>query len=456
MKMKWLQLMAVVSSLAVANCGGRNSGSSNGDSDGGDSVASTCTRNEDCRSGICEGGFCAEATVCKKHSDCNAGQYCHFPSAPNPWVTNTEGSCSGACTNDASCGIVGQTCVSGRCYTNLDCNPASNSSDCPPGEVCNQQSRTCGAPPSTCYFNEQCPANWQCNTDHKCIDPDNLATCTTNANCDGTTGCPTGACECFDGSCRVAGSCSPATEYTSQSCGSGKYCAGNRCQTATACAIDSTHPTGHEWCLPYGLVCKNNFCINPPPCGANNSCTTYGTDWNCHTNTTPATCSPGNECYQNSQCPTGKYCDTVLGQCKDGCRDNADCQASCPGSSVMCGGTCSTDTGCDYCQSNHTCGTTQGAGACAATSECGGGEVCVSVDPNTALECAMGVGMNCALSCHQTCDLIFDRIIPMCADGEKCGGDSIMNALLNQALGALISGTKPTASVCYPETTSNP
>ena len=108
---------------------------------------------------------------CLGGGDCTAEQYCHFPSQPNPWVQGTPGTCSSACTDDISCGAVGQSCIRGQCYTNVDCNPALSSADCPPGEVCNQQSRVCSAPPTVCYFNEQCPYGWQCSTENVCFDP---------------------------------------------------------------------------------------------------------------------------------------------------------------------------------------------------------------------------------------------------------------------------------------------
>jgi hypothetical protein len=460
---KWLKIITILSALFVASCGGRNSGNANGDTGaGGDADPSTCTDGSQCRSGICQGGLCVGAVECSKHSDCTSGQYCHFPSTPNPWTPDgtpdADGSCSGACTNDPSCGIVGQSCIRGRCYTNIDCNPPDNSKDCPPGEVCNQQSRTCTVPPSQCYFNEQCPYGWQCSADHTCIDPDLLAQCTTATQCDNTPGCAVGACECFQGNCRIIGACNPANEYKTPVCGAGKYCASNRCQTATACPGTAQDSTGQSTCTPYGLVCKAGFCVNPPPCDGTAptyNCTAYGTTWQCHTNTTPPTCSPGAECVRHDQCPAGSYCDPGQSKCLAGCRDNADCQATCPsGTAVMCATPpeCKTATNCDYCGNDRKCSSTPSASSqCVSNADCPGGTVCVADDPAQALPCAMGVGTGCSLSCRTVCDTVINLVMNTCPAGQQCGSGDIMSDLMGQLMPLLLgTGASATSAVCYP------
>lgn len=465
---QWLQLVSILSFVGVAACGARTGGRTAGAGDGSgdsDQTGGSCALNSECRSGLCSGGYCADAETCTKHSDCNAGQYCHFPST-SPWVTNTEGTCAGPCTGDNSCGIIGQSCLpptNGRCYTNIECNPANNSTDCPPGEVCNQQSRACTAPPAQCYLNSNCPAGWQCSPEHKCIDPDNVARCDTAAQCDNTQGCAPGACECFDHGCRITGSCTPATEYTSGSCGAGKYCAGNRCQTATACPGDPAAPETQNPCTPYGLVCKSGYCTNPPPCNSG-SCSAYGPTppWACHTNTNPPTCSPGAECTSSSMCPAGSYCDIPSASCKEGCRDNAECQSTCPGAPAVCS-LCNNDPACDYCGNSHKCTVTPSSGgACTDNSQCAAGMACAADPTGDATMdglCLAAGGMVpelCTMSCRVVCDILGEMTgPPTCPAGQQCGsgGSDFLSALIPIIMQALMGGggtASPTASVCYP------
>ena len=471
--MKWFQLSAILSALLLGGCGARNSGTPGGDTiSAGDSDGGNCSNGTDCRSGVCSGGFCVPAATCTTQSDCPTGKYCHFIDPPTPWVPGTQGTCSDACTNEDSCGL-SQLCINRHCYTNIDCVPAQNSCDCPPGEACSARDHTCTAPQSTCYFDEQCPclaARWHCTADHTCIDPDQLAHCTTAANCDNTPGCSVGACECFDGACRVAGACNPSNEYKTPVCGTGKYCATNRCQTATACPATAQDSTGQATCTPYGLVCKSGYCVNPPPCDGtspNYNCTAYGSNWTCHTNTTPPTCSPGAECVRHEQCAAPSYCDPTTSKCLPGCRDDATCQTLCPGSTEALCSLCAGAQNCDYCEQNRKCGTTPSTSAqCETSATCQGGYACALDDPSMdgALTCQlMGTDLDgnpCSKTCHMICDTLVNLIPGMntCPTGQKCGGGSALTGPLSSLLGYILGtgGALTTSSVCYVPPTTTP
>lgn len=438
MSNRWSQVLAAACLAVLIGCGGARSKSDNGNN----STTSACQTGADCTSGVCDGGFCGESVSCKEKSECADGLYCHFPSQPDPWVANTEGTCETACTSDESCGIIGQQCLAGKCYTNVSCNPSNKSSDCPPGEVCNQQSRSCSAPPTTCYFNDQCPSGWVCNTDNKCVDPDDveLGSCQNDTQCDSVAGCQGGRCACSGGQCRPRGGCT-----SDSACSANQLCNAGVCQNATSCADQAA-------CTPFSLVCSGGYCKNPAPCGTGNTCTN---GYECHAGTTPPGCFPPGtpECTRDAQCATGKYCDTFGGGvCKVGCRSSVDCVGQCSGQ-VPCN-----------CGTAHAC-TTEAVGtsgtSCTSDASCASGTICAYNDPSGALTCELlgggggvplppemgggGTG-DCSKACRQTCDILTSQVQNECPSGQTCGGNDAIMSILQQLLG----GGGGSGSVCYP------
>jgi hypothetical protein len=433
---------------AGGDLGGDESSSGDG-TGGGDASLAGCDSGEECRSGICDGGVCADAISCDAQATCAAGQYCHFPSAPNPWIPGTQGACSVPCSNNDSCGIIGQECHElaslRRCYTNLDCNPANNNADCPSGEVCWQTSRTCKWPPDQCYFPEQCPYGWLCDgLNGDCLDPAALGACLYDDDCIGRPGCA-GGCECFDGACRVSAACSadPAGDLV---CGSGRYCAGGFCQPAVAC------PGGQVTCTPYGLVCRSGYCGNPALCGVAPAYTCEGGDV-CLTHFNPPRCFPPNTagCVRDDQCPADAYCDLLTSACRVGCRGDADCAGLCGGSTPC------------YCRNLNlgTTGAPEWARECGATAPAGVGDGCsehtdclagsfCSVADGGLIAICFGVPSTSGCetrTCHESCDLTLNLVTTTCPATQSCDGTNSTSLRLLYLAGS----TSPDISLCYPD-----
>ena len=385
-------------------------------------TGTACESNDDCAPGICgEDGTCQPRDLaCFSDADCFDDEYCAFPSGSS-YDPALAGACTPACTGPEECPL-GQECIDGRCFSNYDCDPASNSCDCPPDEVCNGQTRTCNALPSVCYFSEQCPCDWICDSSNVCLNLDNLGGCSVDSDCANQAGCENG-CSCVSGACQPDGACTTASD-----CPAGSYCAQGLCQPAPPCSTDSD-------CSPYGLICENGDCTNPPPCGPNNTCPEGQV---CATNYDPPACLPegAGQCSRDEQCPADQYCDLFSATCAPGCR-----QGNCPAG--------------QFCNQQHVCVDGNGSAigdACSDNNQCPGGTTCAYNDPSAGLTCDLLPIGDCSKSCKQVCDLATSIIIDTCPQGEACGGDSATQALINQLFGSLLGSE--TASVCYPS--SNP
>ncbi len=454
-------LLAIALVMFVAACGGRAGGKADGDSPtGGDSAQTFCSDNNQCESGVCEGGRCVAAPSCATHAACDSDEYCHFPTL-RTWLAGTTGSCSGACTDDNSCGVFGQECHAypadgmRRCWTNTECTPGVRT-DCPPGEVCSPSSHTCKWPKDYCYFAEECPVDWNC-IDGTCIDPNATGECTNDDDCNDRPGCATGCtCNTEDGQCQVTGSCSP-TPAGDISCGEDNYCASTICQPAKPCPPNTDDLAGHEQCVPYTLVCRQDqgddehHCGNPDAC-VDGQCAAAG--FECKDNFNPPLCMPegGPECTRDGQCPVGDYCNLPTSTCEPGCRDSADCGASCPGQSWC---SCTQANLCN-CNASHVCVSevvTDTNQPCDTTDECAGGTVCAPATFLEGLLCESGLdAASCNAKCRQVCDLLIAQINDTCPTGEKCGGSDggFLKKLLETLLGSLFTQGS-SGAVCLPE-----
>ncbi len=427
-------LTAIVCIILTATaCGRRTTTPSNTQSSEnrptGSEVPLTCDDSTPCVEGECIDGVCVSEegpTSCFDHGDCPNGEFCLFP-AGTSYDPTIPGQCTPGCSSDNDCHI-GQQCLNGICYSNYECTPGNSNCECPPGEVCNSQLNTCSAPPSTCYFVEQCPCDWICNADNTCVNPTDLGNCTTDADCNTVAGCENNNCTCNDGACQPEGVCSSASD-----CPPGTYCQNGVCQDANECTTDND-------CFAYGLICENGYCVNPPPCASDTDCPED--EW-CNTNFNPPGCFPDEfgGCIRDDQCPIGQYCNLFSGSCETGCRTDADCLGQCPGASV-----CS-------CNAMHQCteGALQGE-SCTDNAQCPGGTVCAPTDADdvNCLGPLEGLLGPCEKSCLVVCDVLMSQIVSQCPAGETCqtpGG--IMGALVG-LMGNATGQQSETVGVCYP------
>jgi hypothetical protein len=270
---------------------------------------------------------------------------------------------------------------------------------------------TCGALPAQCYFTDQCPPSWICDTSSQCFDPN----CQTLQGCDpslpnpceGVPTCVGGLCECINRVCTLK-PCGP-----SNPCGLGTYCTSGVCQPAAACQEQPQ-------CAPYSLVCVSGFCTNPVPCGPGNTCTQA--DYTCNTNTNPPGCFPKGsvECTDNLQCPAGKYCELFTGKCEVGCRDNSDCGVD------------------EICRADHVCAVHHVVGpeeACEQAIDCPVDTTCAL---NATLMAAFCAGKpsstwGCGRSCRWNCNVWTEPYFPKCPTDHYCW----------------YAGDPATATVCY-------
>lgn len=421
----------------VIGCGGARDSGADGDADPNGLTTRACTDGTECASGVCDGGFCAEADACSGDGDCASGTYCKYPSTPDPWVAGTDGRCELPCNGDSQCDF-GQSCVDGQCYTNISCDPANNSQDCPPGEACSLSGNTCGAPPSSCVTDTQCPFGWRCNVDNTCVDPNAIGAggCNTVSDCSTVAGCGSGLCECVNSVCRPAGSCANDGE-----CQANEFCNGGECQTAQACAAQVE-------CTPYGLVCQQGLCKSPQLCN-NGTCSQMG--YECNQAFDPPACFPaGGTCQQPSDCPAMTYCDVFSGTCQAGCNNNIECQGECNGA-LPC--SCNA-TGQCVNQSIGTIGS-----ACLSNLDCGGGQICAPGTAEFGPFCDAGLPLpGCEKACYQACDAIISEIVDSCPSGYSCGGDQ--GNLLTKALFLVISNflnpNGGSVSACLPDSGTSP
>ncbi len=395
---------------------------------------------------MCNGADGACPASCGADVECAAGAFCSVAGTCTP--QRLAGS---ACNRIADCNVAQQgncrECASGNCVDGACCDtacggacdacnvpghpgactpvPASSSTACGAGFVCNGAVPVC---PAACTADTGCQAGWFCDlvvSPHVCV-----AQATNGATCSRASQCSSGY--CVQGVC-----CGTACTGLCQACSAAAKSAGadGECGNARSgidpgehCALEGQSSCGQNGsCNGSGACdtwastaasCGNPTCVGnesrPQRCTAARTCgTVSGTACGAYAcSTTSGTCATA--CASDAACASGHYCDPsgacvsrqspgasctraaecALGNCVDGVCCETACGGRCQacsnarkrqGADGACGPIAAGEDPDDECtqDAKATCaqtGACNGAGACAtwaAGTDCGnGGNVC--------------------------------------------------------------------------------
>ncbi len=351
-------------------------------------TGASCGANVQCCSGYCSNGSCACANSCGDGTCCatwnettaNCPQDC--PSAPI---------CS--CTTWANDACGAGSCLTTEMHQTRTCSPAgcggvdrclgNPNPPCPGGVgVCNcsWQNLSCGG--GGCAAN-QMAQQWTC-TPANCQPPSIQCLANPNPPCGGVGGCTptTNTLGCGPPACPVGqqhiqivhspAGCLPDVD----SCQLDATCPGPCGDAGQACCAGSCNGS---------LVCTNNICGTPPPCGNFAQICCAGGSCNGNLVCTSGICgSPpcgdaGQACCLGNSCNTGLVCNGTT------CTSPPPPPA-CRGPGLGCGGSfgcCSGLSCCTSCPASHSAGAGE-TGTCAPTADCaslccgGGGTSCTS------------------------------------------------------------------------------
>jgi hypothetical protein len=437
------RLAAALLSLATGTAGCQGESATfpgQGGHDAGPTMTkpTSCLSNADCKnSGICTGGFCTAVTVCGMDSQCPHGQIC-----------GSHGYCVQCDVNHANACPMGQTCQFD--YTCVNAGPADSGvpiidggpdgsvapgmdgsvapgndaavamscatrDDCPNDTVCTMSA--CVPPPARCMTPDDCPKNRpSCDgLNGVCFGG---SSCLSDMDCANNPTCGNGACMCMmpgpgqPGTCVARpDECQSDADCLVNGTYNGRYCtvtlSPKRCLMAPTCTTDAQ-------CAASALVCDTTMgsmsfdhCKNGTPCPTGTECTSAQICVNdlCVSkdcNNTPMLCAPsqmceangmcvdtmGSSCTSDAMCVAGQYCNTSVGACQTGCRDNSECMGG-------------------ICNAAHTCQAPAGmfCGPCSTNADCPAGSNCTMnlfTGQNLCYEtCSMTGGSSCSRSSAQ-------------------------------------------------------
>lgn len=238
-----------------------------------------CYAKEHCGYGkVCADGTCVNG--CQDENDCPRGQVCQSVG---------QGFCV-ECFNDSHC-TGGKICVQNRCGSEPGCTLHS---DCPTGEYCHPNLRTCTAMPSGgCQKNEDCllysMGLQMCDPlTRRCIE-----SCISQEIClplvSGTRWlCVEGGCyECTRDAQCIGVACDPSN-WLCRDCTSRSDClnSAHYCNTENGNCYECLQHShcGNKYCKSDSRKCveclQNSHCTNPgkPLCGKDNTCIAPCTD----------------------------------------------------------------------------------------------------------------------------------------------------------------------------------
>jgi hypothetical protein len=354
----------------------------------GDGPCTVATGPTVCRSGSCTttSGVCAPSGGCSVDADCASGNWCNetahmcTPQLANGVAVPTDGPhtsptlngmctaaagtlvCqSGVCdTKDNECGYAngdgpctaangGLVCRSATCSTNGTCEPSGGcnvDADCTIGKWCDETMSACLP---------TLPNGTVVPTDGPHTNPTLNGTCTAAA---GALTCTSGVCDTKDNECGYANGDGPCTASNgstvcrSGKCGATGVCAGCTmdsdcggatpvCNTTTGICVQCTTSAMCSGATP---VCDaaTSTCV---PCNGDNGSTASDP---CSTTAHPFCFVSGamtgacGKCAADSDCPTGKVCNTTSGLCVAGCFQDSECASGqwCNSPAAGTAGTC--------------------------------------------------------------------------------------------------------------------
>jgi hypothetical protein len=297
--------------------------------------SSGCTQTDVCKAGVCTPG---PAMTCNAPDQCHTGPgTCSATTGTCVYPTRAEGF---ACNADNNACTQSDSCRSGVCVAGavIACNM--------PPDQCRAMPGTCNMTTGACTYGNKAE-NTPCNFDNDaCTQNDSCRTgvCTAGSR----VMCPLAT------TCKIAGTCQPATGLCSAPTNKGTGVADSACPMLLA-SCQAGGCDGNGGCLPAapGTVCAGYTCTNGSPIQGQYS-TVDRRRKLCDGTLGAAACRTGN----NDGCIGSRVCDPT--DCKTSCVGDGDCLSGfyCAGTACSSrrafGATCSTDHECAtrVCRSN--------------------------------------------------------------------------------------------------------
>ncbi|WP_224244628.1 hypothetical protein [Hyalangium gracile] len=334
-----------------------------------------------------------------------------------------------SCSRDADCGLT-ERCEhpTGQCVPkegrNLQCTTVA---DCLASELCHPTAKVCVR---TCTTGSDCPDTAKSCGALSATDSSRVCQCSTDASCNSDRLDASLVCSNLDRACTPK--CT-----TDASCGSGRTCdtATGQCKAKVdrnLLCTSSANCLGSELCHPTAKVCVQ-ACVDSADCpdSAKNCAALSASDGRkvcqCFTDTLcnqdrvsanlvcselDRVCAP--KCTSNTDCGTGRTCDTATGQCQQElsslrCLDDMDCLAGelCHPEAKVCVVNCASSVDCPH--SAKTCVPISGFDT-RTVCKCSTNELCNIDGGTTALVCS-DLDSVCTPKCTRDSD---------CSAGRTC------------------------------------
>ena len=379
-----------------------------------------CTKAADCIQGkSCTSGACSDN--CDAMNLCNAG-CCSIPQGMNVGRC-AVGTQQAACATAAICtscvnNTKGTACVVVNNVTACGCD---TSADCPVGQACNPNSKTCGT---------ACDAMTPCNGGC-CNVPQGMTTGTCNA---GTAVATCGS---------NGGLCQSCTTLFMQGKG-GNQCIAGVTGGTCGCNVNGDCPQGNTCSMK---ICTSTCNPNAPAC--NGGCCSASQGNTCQPGTAAAACGGSGACVDCTMSANGKVC--LPGTFKCGCNTSADCPASTAcnltskvcevacgdANHTACNGGCCSAMKCTAGMAGNACGVN--GVACVDCTNNAAGKTCVIT--NNVAACGCNVAADCPA--NTACNLTTKKCEAACGDmNHTLCSAGCCNIAQGQMTGTCVAGTQ--------------